>query len=202
MSETKTGKSDFESFLRRTFQKPLDWLAGRFLRLGLTPNHITLLGLLGNIGAATLIIYGYLQWGGLLAALMAPLDAVDGAMARLQGNTSRFGAFFDSVTDRYDELILLGALIIYFFNQSDRLGVVLTFLAAMGSVLVSYTRARAEGLDLKANVGVLTRIERSFVLIIGLLIGRPIFSVGIIAVLANITAVQRIAWVWKQTNAE
>ncbi|MFA5611461.1 MAG: CDP-alcohol phosphatidyltransferase family protein [Anaerolineaceae bacterium] len=202
MSETKTGKSDFESFLRRTFQKPLDWLAGRFLRLGLTPNHITLLGLLGNIGAATLIIYGYLQWGGLLAALMAPLDAVDGAMARLQGNTSRFGAFFDSVTDRYDELILLGALIIYFFNQSDRLGVVLTFLAAMGSVLVSYTRARAEGLDLKAKVGVLTRIERSFILIIGLLIGRPIFSVGIIAVLANITAVQRIAWVWKQTNAE
>jgi CDP-diacylglycerol--glycerol-3-phosphate 3-phosphatidyltransferase len=202
MSETKTGKSDFESFLRRTFQKPLDWLAGRFLRLGLTPNYITLLGLLGNIGAATLIIYGYLQWGGLLAALMAPLDAVDGAMARLQGNTSRFGAFFDSVTDRYDELILLGALIIYFFNQSDRLGVVLTFLAAMGSVLVSYTRARAEGLDLKAKVGVLTRIERSFILIIGLLIGRPIFSVGIIAVLANITAVQRIAWVWKQTNAE
>ena len=202
MSETKTGKSDIESFLRRTFQKPLDWLAGRFLRLGLTPNHITLLGLLGNIGAATLIIYGYLQWGGLLAALMAPLDAVDGAMARLQGNTSRFGAFFDSVTDRYDELILLGALIIYFFNQSDRLGVVLTFLAAMGSVLVSYTRARAEGLDLKAKVGVLTRIERSFILIIGLLIGRPIFSVGIIAVLANITAVQRIAWVWKQTNAE
>ena len=202
MNETKTGKNDFETFLRRIFQKPLDWLAGRFLRLGLTPNHITLLGLIGNIGAATLIIYGYLQWGGLLAALMAPLDAVDGAMARLQGKTSRFGAFFDSVTDRYDELILLGALIIYFFNQSDRLGVVLTFLATMGSVLVSYTRARAEGLDLKANVGVLTRIERSFVLIIGLLIGRPIFSVGIIAVLANITAVQRIAWVWKQTNAE
>jgi len=202
MSETKTGKSDFESFLRRHFQKPLAWWEGRFLRLGLTPNYITLLGLLGNIGAATLIIYGYLQWGGLLAALMAPLDAVDGAMARLQGNTSRFGAFFDSVTDRYDELILLGALIIYFFNQSDRLGVVLTFLAAMGSVLVSYTRARAEGLDLKAKVGVLTRIERSFILIIGLLIGRPIFSVGIISVLANITAVQRIAWVWKQTNAE
>jgi CDP-diacylglycerol--glycerol-3-phosphate 3-phosphatidyltransferase len=202
MNETKTGKNDFETFLRRIFQKPLDWLAGRFLRLGLIPNHITLLGLIGNIGAATLIIYGYLQWGGLLAALMAPLDAVDGAMARLQGKTSRFGAFFDSVTDRYDELILLGALIIYFFNQSDRLGVVLTFLAAMGSVLVSYTRARAEGLDLKAKVGVLTRIERSFVLIIGLLIGRPIFSVGIIAVLANITAVQRIAWVWKQTNAE
>ena len=202
MNETKTGKNDFETFLRRIFQKPLDWLAGRFLRLGLIPNHITLLGLIGNIGAATLIIYGYLQWGGLLAALMAPLDAVDGAMARLQGKTSRFGAFFDSVTDRYDELILLGALIIYFFNQSDRLGVVLTFLATMGSVLVSYTRARAEGLDLKANVGVLTRIERSFVLIIGLLIGRPIFSVGIIAVLANITAVQRIAWVWKQTNAE
>ncbi|MCK9245760.1 MAG: CDP-alcohol phosphatidyltransferase family protein [Anaerolineaceae bacterium] len=202
MSESKAGKNTFESFLRRTFQKPLNWLAERLLKLGLTPDYITLLGLIGNIGAATLIIYGHLQWGGLLAALMAPLDAVDGTMARLQGKSSLFGAFFDSVTDRYDELILLGALIIFFFNQSDRLGVVLTFLAAMGSVMVSYTRARAEGLNLEAKVGVLTRIERSFILIIGLLISRPVFSVGIIAVLANITAVQRIAWVWKQTNAE
>ena len=104
--------------------------------------------------------------------------------------------------DRYDELILLGGLIYYFYQQSHFTGVLLTYLAAVGSVLVSYTRARAEGLGLSAKVGILTRIERSIILIIGLLIGRPIIAVGIIAVLANITAIQRIVSVWKQTKNE
>ena len=138
----------------------------------------------------------------MVAALMAPLDAIDGAMARLRGKPSRFGAFFDSVIDRYDELILLGGLIFYFYQQSQFTAVLLTYLATVGSALVSYTRARAEGLGLDAKVGILTRIERSIILIIGLLIDRPIISVGIIAVLANITAIQRIVSVWKQTKIE
>ncbi len=133
---------------------------------------------------------------------MAPLDAVDGAMARLRGNPSRFGAFLDSVIDRYDELLLLGGLIFYFNNQDNQSGIMLTFLAAMGSVLVSYTRARAEGLGLNAKAGILTRIERAIILIIGLLLAKPIFSVGIIAVLANITAIQRICRVWQESKAE
>ena len=137
-----------------------------------------------------------------VAALMAPLDAVDGAMARLLGNPSRFGAFFDSVIDRYDELILLGALIFYFYKQVDLTGVLLTFLAALGSVMVSYTRARAEGLGLDAKTGILTRIERAIILIVGLLFQKPIISVGIIAVLANVTAIQRICRVWQQSKAE
>lgn len=202
MSEKKIEKFSFENFLRRTFKTPLDWLASRLMRLGITPNRITLFGLVGTIGAAALIVLGHLRWAGLVAALMAPLDAVDGALARLRGTPKRFGAFFDSVIDRYDELILLGALVLYFYNQSDLTGVVLTFLAILGSVMVSYTRARAEGLGLDAKTGILTRIERSIVLIIGLLFAKPIFSVGIIAVLANITAIQRIAKVWQQTKAE
>jgi len=202
MSEKKASKFDFETFLRKTFKTPLDWLANRLLKLGITPNHITLFGLVGNIGAAILIALDHLQWGGLVAALMAPLDAVDGAMARLRGNPSLFGAFFDSVIDRYDELILLGALIYHFYKQADLTGVALTFLAAMGSVLVSYTRARAEGLGLDAKTGILTRIERAIILIIGLLFAKPIYSVGIIAVLANITAIQRICQVWQQSKAE
>lgn len=202
MSGKNAGKFDFEVFLRKAFKTPLDWLASHLLKLGITPNHITLFGLVGNVGAAVLIALGYLRWGGLVAALMAPLDAVDGAMARLRGNPSRFGAFFDSVIDRYDELILLGALIFYFYKQADLTGVMLTFLAALGSVLVSYTRARAEGLGLDAKTGILTRIERAIILIIGLLFEIPIFSVGIIAVLANITAIQRICRVWQQSKAE
>ena len=202
MSEKKIEKFSFENFLRRTFKTPLDWLASRLMKLGITPNHITLFGLVGTIGAAVLIAFGYLRWAGLVAALMAPLDAVDGALARLRGTPKRFGAFFDSVIDRYDELVLLEALVLYFYNQSDLTGVVLTFLAVLGSVMVSYTRARAEGLGLDAKTGILTRIERSIVLIIGLLFAKPIFSVGIIAVLANITAIQRIAKVWQQSKAE
>lgn len=133
---------------------------------------------------------------------MAPLDAVDGSMARQRQESSKFGAFFDSVVDRYDELVLLAGLLFYFSQEGAQAGVMLTYLATMGSVLVSYTRARAESLGLNAKTGILTRIERAIVLIIGLLIGKPLYSVGIIAVLGNITAIQRIAQVWKQSKTD
>ncbi len=202
MSEKAKGKNPVEDFLRKTFNEPLNWIASKLLKIGLTPNHITFLGLLGNIGAAVLIGFGHIQWAGLLAVLMAPLDAVDGAMARLRGVSSKFGAFFDSVIDRYDEIVLLGGLLVWFYFQQNFLGVILSFLAAIGAMLVSYTRARAEGLGIFTKVGIMTRIERAIVLILGLLIGKPIWSVGIIAVFANITAIQRIVYVWRESQAE
>lgn len=202
MSEKTKGKNPFEEFLRKTFNEPLNWIASKLLKLGLTPNHITFIGLLGNLGAAVLIGFGYLRWAGLLAVLMAPLDAVDGAMARLRGKSSKFGAFFDSVIDRYDEVALIGGLLVWFYYQQNFLGVILSFVAAVGAMLVSYTRARAEGLGIYTKVGLMTRIERAIVLIIGLLIGKPIWSVGIIALFANITAIQRIVYVWRESKAE
>lgn len=201
MSAQDPLKKDFESFLRRAFKKPLDGIAWFLLKIGLTPNHITLLGLLGNIGAAILIGMGVLRWAGLLAGLMAPLDAVDGAMARLRGTSSKFGAFFDSTIDRYDELILLAGLAFHFYNIGSLAGVMLTFAAAIGSVMVSYTRARAEALGFQASVGFLTRVGRAIVLVIGLLFAQALPSVGIIAILANITAIQRIFAVWRQSKA-
>lgn len=201
MSAQDPQKKDLESFLRRAFKKPLDGIAGFLLKIGLTPNHITLLGLLGNIGAAILIGMGVLRWAGLLAGLMAPLDAVDGAMARLRGTSSKFGAFFDSTIDRYDELILLAGLAFHFYNIGSLAGVMLTFAAAIGSVMVSYTRARAEALGFQASVGILTRVGRAIVLVIGLLFAQALPSVGIIAILANITAIQRIFAVWRQSKA-
>ncbi len=201
MSAQDPQKKDFEAFLRRAFKKPLDGIAGFLLKLGLTPNHITLLGLVGNIGAAVLIGKGELRWAGLLAGLMAPLDAVDGAMARLRGASSKFGAFFDSTIDRYDELILLAGLAFHFYNIGSLAGVMLTFAAAIGSVMVSYTRARAEALGFQASVGFLTRVGRAIVLVIGLLFAQALPSVGIIAILANITAIQRIFAVWRQSKA-
>ncbi len=202
MSEKAKGNNPVEVFLRKTFHEPLNWIASKLLKIGLTPNHITFLGLLGNIAAAVLIGFGHIQWAGLLAVLMAPLDAVDGAMARLRGNNSKFGAFFDSVIDRYDELFLFGGLLVWFYTQDNFLGLILSFLSAMGAVLVSYTRARAEGVGISTKVGIMTRIERAIVLIVGLLIGKPIWSVGIIALFANITAIQRIVYVWRESQAE
>ncbi len=202
MAKNEGSRISLEEVLRKIVKTPLDAIASFLLRIRMQPNHITLLGLLGSIAAGVLIAFGHLLWAGLLAAIMAPLDAVDGAMARLKGNPTIFGSFFDSVIDRYDELFLLAGLTYHFIQQANTWGVMLTFGAAAGSVLVSYTRAKAEALGLNAKVGFMTRIERSIVLIIGLLVGKPLVSVGIIAILANITAIQRIASVWQQSKVE
>lgn len=202
MAKNEGSRKSLEEVLRKIVKTPLDAIASFLLRIRLQPNHITLLGLLGSIAAGVLIAFGHLLWAGLLAAIMAPLDAVDGAMARLKGSPTKFGSFFDSVIDRYDELFLLAGLTYHFIQQANTWGVMFTFGAAAGSVLVSYTRAKAEALGLNAKVGFMTRIERSIVLIIGLLVGKPLVSVGIIAILANITAIQRIASVWQQSKVE
>jgi len=197
MSKTKF---EFEGFLRKTFQAPLDKIAGFLLKLGVTANFITLFGLVGNIVAAFLIARGSLLLGGLVAAFMAPLDAVDGALARKTGIVGNFGAFLDSVVDRYDEMILLAGVLFYFQAQPYTLGTMLTYAALCGSVLVSYTRARAEGLGFSGKAGIFTRIERAIVLILGLVFNQLLISVGIIAILANVTALQRIFFVWKQSK--
>ncbi len=189
-----------ENFLRKTFQPILDKIADYCIALGITANTVTLSGLIGDLIAAMLIGSGHLTWGGVIAMLMGPLDALDGALARKQGQTTPFGAFLDSVTDRYDELLLLGGLIYYFSNMGNKTGVVLTFLAAAGSVLVSYIRARAEALGFDAKMGILTRVERYLILIPGLLFRIPLISVGIIAVLGNLTALQRFWYVRKQAQ--
>ena len=131
---------------------------------------VTIIGLIGNFGAAVLIASGHITWGGILVLFMAPIDALDGTMARLREEPTRFGGFVDSVTDRYSELLTLGGLLYYFSATSSNLGVVLSFLAAAGSIMVSYTRARAEALNYDAKIGLLTRVERYFVLIPGLIL--------------------------------
>jgi CDP-diacylglycerol--glycerol-3-phosphate 3-phosphatidyltransferase len=130
--------------------------------------------------------------GGVVLFLSVIVDVFDGTMARLRGEPSDFGAFVDSVSDRYAEFITFGGLLYYFLSQQDYRGVVVTFLATAGSVLVSYVKARAEGLGFTAKVGILTRFERYFVLIPLLVFNQPFLAVCVIAVLGNITAFQRI----------
>jgi CDP-diacylglycerol--glycerol-3-phosphate 3-phosphatidyltransferase len=178
--------------LRLIFKLPLE-RAGKFLASrGVKPNIITFVGLLGTILGSVFIANGNLPLGGGIILLMGPIDALDGAVARAGGSISLFGAFLDSVTDRYIEAFIYGSLIIYFLSRDESLGVLLSFISLVGSVLVSYTRARAEGLGFQTKVGVLTRFERMLVIGPTVLFKVPMVGVGIVAVLANLTAFQRI----------
>jgi CDP-diacylglycerol--glycerol-3-phosphate 3-phosphatidyltransferase len=130
--------------------------------------------------------------GAIVIFLFVIVDAFDGTMARLRGEPSDFGAFVDSVSDRYAEFVTFGGLLYYFLAQGEILGAMMTFAATAGSVLVSYVKARAEGLNFTAKVGLLSRVERYIVLIPLLLFNQPFWAVAIIAVLGNFTALQRI----------
>jgi CDP-diacylglycerol--glycerol-3-phosphate 3-phosphatidyltransferase len=193
-------KKTFTDYLRLWFKWVLDPLGGFFNRLGLTPNMVTMLGLAGNTVGAYFLARGEMLTGGLLVLLMTPVDALDGTMARLRGESSDFGAFVDSVSDRYSELIIYGGLLYHFLDLGEPIGGILVFGAAAGSVLVSYVKARAEGLGYQAKVGLLTRVERYLVLAPSLVFNQLYLGLGIIAIFANITALQRIWHVRSQAH--
>ncbi len=185
-------KMTFADKMRVWFRWYLNPIAGFFNRLGIRPNTVTLIGLMGTIGCAVLIAFGHMTWAGILLLIMGPVDAMDGALARLRNEASDWGAFVDAVTDRYSELFLFLGFLIYYMLQANAAGVILAYLAAAGSVLVSYVKARADASKLDANVGLLTRVERYIVLIPGLIFNLPLPVLIIIAILANFTALQRI----------
>lgn len=198
----KIEKLSLTDRLRALFKGVLDPIGAFLNNLGLTPNMITMLGLAGNVVGAIFIARGQIVLGGVMVLLMWPVDALDGTMARLRGEPSDFGAFVDSVTDRYSELFVFGGLLYYFVAQGDLLASMLVFISASGSVLVSYTRARAEGLGYSAKNGALTRVERYLVLAPGLLFNIPVISMWILAIFANFTALQRIWFVRRQAHKD
>ena len=185
-------KPTFTDQLRRIFKGILDPTGAFLNHIGLTPNAITLLGLVGTTAGAYILSLGKMTTGGIVLLISVLVDALDGTMARLRSEPSDFGGFVDSVSDRYAEFITFGGLLYFFLTQEDYPGVVATFLATAGSVLVSYVKARAEGLGFTAKVGLLTRVERYIVLIPLLIFNQPFIAVVLIAVLGNITAFQRI----------
>jgi CDP-diacylglycerol--glycerol-3-phosphate 3-phosphatidyltransferase len=194
-------KPTFTDSLRKIFKGVLDPTGALLNRMGLTPNAVTMLGLVGTAFGAYLLSQGRMIIGGIVILLFVLVDTLDGTMARLRGDPSDFGAFVDSVSDRYAEFVTFGGLLYYFIAQEYYPGIVMTFLATAGSVLVSYVKARAEGLGFTAKVGVLTRVERYFVLIPCLIFNQPFVAVTLIALLGNITAVQRILHVRAQGHA-
>jgi CDP-diacylglycerol--glycerol-3-phosphate 3-phosphatidyltransferase len=201
VAERKQRKT-FTDQMRDRFKGILDPLAAFFNRIGLKPNTMTVLGLVGNTLGAYLLARGEMFWGGAIILAMGPVDALDGTMARLRGEATKFGAFVDSVTDRYSELVIFGGLLFYYLQRQDWLGVGLTYAAASGSILVSYVRARGQSLGYDTKVGLLTRMERYLVLVPSLMLNWPMVGIAIIAVFANITAIHRILDVRRQTYHE
>lgn len=196
--EAMNEKKTLTDYLRKWLKGIAEPIARFLIRIGLKPNVVTYLGLIGNFVGAYLIAIGQITWGGIMVLLMGPLDGLDGTMARLKGESTKFGAFIDSVTDRYSELVILAGLMAYFLQQQNWLACGLVYLSAAGSIMVSYVKARAESLGFDAKVGLLTRAERYLVLAPCLVFNIPMVALWILAIFANITAVQRFIYVRKQ----
>jgi CDP-diacylglycerol--glycerol-3-phosphate 3-phosphatidyltransferase len=198
--------STFQQFrknLQQTVTKPLVPLISR---LKLTPDAMTVTGVILNLVAAVIIGFGYVFIGGIVFLLAGLFDMLDGALARYMGTTSKFGALLDSTSDRVTEAALFISFIfitgvgVWPYNVTWEL--VLVFLALTGSFLTSYIRSRAEGLNIDCTVGIFTRPERVIVLALGLLLNLVFVAVAIVVVLSFITVGQRFIHVWRNAKNE
>jgi len=178
-------------------------------RLGVTPNMLTVAGVAGNVGAAVLAGYGEFLLAGIVVLIFSSLDFLDGALARKTGQATEFGSVFDAVMDRVSEAVVLFGLLVFFSDGGQQTETLLIFAAIVGSILVSYVRARAEIIGMRMREGVFTRLER-VVLIGGSLIVTDIlnemdvmtYALWALAVLANLTAAQRLAMVWQYSRTK
>lgn len=209
---------NYRDFLQKAIYAVINPLIKGLIKLHITPNMITTLGFIGNIVATASFIYAALSfqagnqttalahvaWGGATILFAGLFDMIDGRLARLGNMSTTFGAMWDSVLDRYSELIsLFGVVLIFLLNGDFWLGVV-SFTAMIGSIMVSYVRARAEGLNIECKVGIMQRPERVVVLALtailtGITSNLQWLAGGmiLIAILANITAFWRVAHCYK-----
>ena len=171
----------------------LDPIVRVLVAAGITPNMLTVAGFLGNVGAAWLVASGELVLGGVLVLVFSAMDLLDGAVARATGKASPFGAMFDSVLDRLSEAAVLGGILLYELELENHEEAVLAFWAVVGSLMVSYVRARVEGLGIMTmRSGLFTRPERVVVTGVALLFGwlRP--ALWLLAVVTLVTTAQRV----------
>ena len=164
------------------------------------PNYLTLIGLLINVGAAWLLAVGQFRWAGAVIIGAGLFDMVDGRVARETNRVTRFGGFFDSVLDRYSDLGLLIGLLVWYGSIGRFSYVVLTAVAMIACVMVSYVRARAENSIPMCKVGFMERPERVVLVIIGALFDRMAPVLWIIAVLGNLTVIHRMIFTWQEAE--
>ena len=167
----------------------------------LKPNTLTFIELAISIGVAYAIVTGYFLLGGVLVLVSGLFDLLDGALARFTKQSTKFGAILDSAVDRISEAaIFCGLLIWYLPKEGATLEIVAIFAALIGSFLVSYIRARAEGLGLECRVGLFTRAERVIVLAVGLLVNQVFIALWVLVVFVYITVAQRLLYLRKQAK--
>jgi len=188
----------FTDRARRFLAWFVDPATALLLRLGVTPNAITLAGLLVNVCVAILVASGNLTAAGIVLLASGLFDGLDGALARRIGVTSKFGAFLDSMIDRYSEAFVLFGLLVYTGDHGLWLEQRLVYFILVGSLLVSYARSRAEGLGIECKVGLLTRIERYLITSAMLILQQLTIGLVVLAVLTHVTVVQRMAHVWRE----
>lgn len=212
---------DYRTWIQKIIYVVINPLIKGMIRIGITPNIITTIGLLGNIGATALFIMAALAagngqqaealmlvgWAGVVIILAGLFDMIDGRLARLGNMSSTFGALWDSTLDRYSELFTLFGVCLVFIKAGWFWTGVVTFLAMVGSVMVSYVRARAEGLGIECKVGLMQRPERVVVTALASIVsgcsGNLWWLAGgiyLIAILANITAAWRVAHCYRELN--
>src|SRR5256712_10518413 len=198
----------FQAWVRRWAER----FVGVFRESPITPNMLTLFGLVITGAGALFVAINQLLLGGLVLTVAGFFDVFDGALARASGKVYRYGAFLDSTVDRYSEGVVYLGILIYFLQPADGLQPFLVLVALAGSFLVSYGRARAQSLGFTCDVGMLARPERVVIIVAGLLLESIGIRIGpwspltgallILAVGTNFTAVQRVWVVWQQNRAE
>ena len=172
-------------------------------RTNITPNALTFMGLALNVVVAAIIASGNLVLGGVLLLLAGGWDVLDGAVARATNQITRFGEFLDSTFDRYSDAVVLGGVLIYFTRtDAGTLPIVLTYTAIVGSLIISYLRAKAELIGIRGNVGFAQRLERVIILALALLFSRPEWGIWALALLTQITAVHRLVHVWRVMRSD
>ena len=190
--------------LRGPVQRVLTPIVHVLARVGVTPNGATILGFVLNAAAGALLATGYITTGGVVLVVASFFDMLDGLLARSTGQSTRFGAFLDSTVDRYSEAALFFGLLVYHVTHQEVLPVLLVVISLVGSQQVSYTRARAEGLGVKGEVGLMPRPERMFLLATGLLVSSIIWepawiiALVLLAITTNLTVLQRVLYVRRQ----
>jgi phosphatidylglycerophosphate synthase len=178
-----------------------DAIIRAFARIGINPNLLTFTGFAINLVAAYLFAYGYFRMAGVAIVVGGVFDLTDGPVARKTRRVTAFGGFFDSVLDRYSDLILLIGLLIYYGRINRFTYVTLVAAAMIGSVMTSYSRARAENLIPSCKVGFLERAERVVLIIIGALFNRMAPVLWVIVVLSNLTVVHRVLYTYRESRA-
>lgn len=207
---------NYRDYLQKLIYTLINPIIKGMIKMGITPNMVTTIGFVGNVIAAFLFIhasqltpismgYSWIGWGGAILLFSGLFDMMDGRLARLGNMSTTFGAFWDSTLDRYSELFSLFGITLYLMTASGIWAGVITFLALVGSIMVSYVRARAEGLGIECKVGLMQRPERVVVTALAAIITGItsnlwwlIGGMTLIAVLANITAFWRVAHCYKQ----